>query len=130
MSVVAGVPLIIKSWPASGNLSTKQFYFVELAAGVITVCNAATDVPLGVLQNKPLDGQQAEVLALGPSKVCADGAITAGALIGTSADGQAAAKTIGTDTTHYVCGRAYDTAANAGEIIEAVINCVSPFRAA
>jgi hypothetical protein len=89
-----------------------------------------TDLPAGVLQNKPANGIPAEVVVIGPTKVAADGAITAGALIGTSADGQADPKVPGTDTNDYVAGKALEAASNAGEIIEAVVNCATPHRAA
>ena len=74
---------------ASADLSGKQFYFVKLSgAGTVTVCAAATDVPIGVLQNKPTSGQAAEVMMLGISKVSSDAALSRGNLIGTSGDGQ------------------------------------------
>jgi hypothetical protein len=129
MAVIAQMPLLVNSWPAGADLSGSQFYFVELASGEVTVCNDVTDVPIGVLQNKPTAGQSAEVVMLGSTKVSADAAITEGALIGCSADGQAEAKVIGTDTTEYVCGRVLEAASNAGEIIQAEINCIAPFRA-
>jgi hypothetical protein len=124
------MPLLVISWPAAADLSAKQFYFMELTSGEVNACNADTDIPIGVLQNKPTAGQSAEVVVLGSTKICADAAITEGALIGTSADGQAEAKVIGTDTTKYVCGRALEAASGVGIIFQAEVNCISPFRAA
>jgi len=130
MAVEAQGAYILRSWPAGEDLSAKQFRFVKLSSGTVVACAAATDIPVGVLQNKPTTGRAAEVCVLGPTKVEADGAITAGGLIGTSADGQADEKTAGTDTTEFICGRALEAAAATGDIIEAVVNCVSPARAA
>jgi hypothetical protein len=117
---------------AAGDLSAAQYKFVKLDGnGRVAVCNAATDLPLGVLQNKPAAlGRAADVLMVGVSKVQADAAIAAGVLIGTSADGQADAKTVGTDTTEYVVGRTLQASTAAAQLIACSINCLNPHRAA
>lgn len=116
---------------AGADLSGKQFYFVKLsAADTVAVCAAATDVPIGILQNKPASGEIAEVMCVGVSKVSADAALSVGNLVGTSADGQADAKTVGTDTTEYVCGQVLTATSNAGELASVAINCLAPHRAA
>ena len=130
MATQVNGPQIVFSAPAGADLSGSQFYFVKWSTGTLIACAAVTDVPVGVLQNKPTLGMQAEVVALGPTKLNADAAIAQGALIGTSADGQAVTKTIGSDTPHYVCGRALEGCSNAGEIISGIVNCVNPARAA
>lgn len=132
MTYVAQGAEIRTSLPAGADLRTHQFKFVKESSGTIILCAAATDVPTGVLQNKPNTGETAEVLVLGASKVSADAVLAAGTLIGTSADGQADAKVPGTDVTEYVCGRVAptDAAAAAGNIIQAFINCATPHRAA
>ena len=126
------IPVLCKTFEAAGDLSTKQFYFMKLDSnGRVTVCTGVTDIPVGVLQNKPdALGKAAEVMMLGVSKVSADGAITLPSLIGTSADGQADAIAAGTDTTVYVAGQAIQAAAAAGNIITAAINCLNVGRAA
>lgn len=116
---------------AAADLSAAQYKFVELDAnGKVTVCNAATDIPVGVLQNDPASGEAATVRVFGISKVAADAALTIGNLIGTSADGQADAKTPGTDTTEYVVGRVLTATSAAAELATAYINCLNPHRAA
>lgn len=116
---------------ASADLSAKQFYFVKVSGNnTVTVCAAATDKPIGVLQNAPASGGAAEVLCVGVTKVSSDAALTAGNLIGTSGDGQADAKTPGTDTTEYVVGSVIYGSGAAGGLATAVINCASPARAA
>ncbi len=130
MAVVTNGAEIRTSWPAGAGLTEKAFYLVKLSAGTVVLCAAATDIPIGVLQEGVAEGLQAEIVALGASKIVADGVVAAGAQIGTSADGQADAKVAGSDTTNYVCGVAVEAAAAAGDVIQAFINCVSPHRAA
>ena len=116
---------------AGADLSTKQYYFVKLdASGKAVVCSGATDKPVGVLQNTPTSGQAAEIVVVGLTKVSSDAALTIGALIGTSGDGQADAKTPGSDTSEYVVGTVLTTTGAAGVIGSVLVNCANPHRAA
>lgn len=124
------IPVLMVTFPCTSDLSAKQYYFVEYASGVVTVCNGATDVPIGVLQNAPTSGQEAIVMMLGITKVSSDAALSVGNLIGTSADGQADAKTPGTDTTEYVVGRVLEASTAAAGLATAAINCLNPHRGA
>lgn len=119
------------SFKAGADLSAKQFYFVKLdtTVGQVVVCAAATDIPIGILQNKPTSGEEAEIVALGISKVSADAALAINDQIGTSADGQADPKVNGTDPTEYVVGRVLTAVSNAGELATVIINCINPPRA-
>jgi hypothetical protein len=112
---------------AAANL----YKFVKFSSGKIDVCSSATDIPVGVLQNRPSLGMGAEVLVFGISKVRSDANLAQGDLIGTAADGEALALVAGTDTTKYVVGRVlFDTSGAAGDYTAAFINCLSPHRAA
>jgi len=116
---------------AGASLTSSQYYFVKLsAADTVVVCNGATDVPIGVLQNNPASGGAAEVMITGISKVSGDADLTVGNLIGTSGDGQAAAYTPGSDTTKYIVGQVIEDNTTAGGLITAAINCLNPHRAA
>jgi hypothetical protein len=116
---------------AGGDLSTKQYTFVKLdSAGAVVAASGATDIPVGVLQNAPIAGQEAEVLIVGGTKIVAGAAIGEGALIGTSAAGKAVALVAGTDTTKYVVGTLLTESAADGNIVTAVVNCATPGRAA
>lgn len=116
---------------AGADLSAAQYKFVKLnGSGQAVVCAAATDRPIGVLQNAPGSGQEAEVTVVGGTKVVAGAAVSIGAAIGTNASALAASKTVGTDTTNYVAGVALTAAGAANEVITAVINCASAGRAA
>lgn len=116
---------------AGADLSTKQYHFVKLSANnTVVICAAVTDRPIGVLQNKPTSGQEANVCALGITKVVGDADLSAGNMIGTSSDGQAAAYAPGTDTTKYMLGQVIEDNSAAGGIVTAAINCIAPARGA
>jgi len=113
---------ICATFAAAADLSAKQYYFVKLsAANTVNVCTAITDIPIGILQNKPESGEAATVCLFGISKVSADGTLAAGNLIGTSVDSQADAIAAGTDTTVYTMGQALETAA-AGDTVSMLLN--------
>ena len=111
----------IGTFTASADLSAKQYYIVKMSGdNTVTVCAAVTDVPIGVLQNKPASGGQAVVRVCGMSKVRADATLAAGDIIGTSADGQAQPVTQGSETTVYNIGQAV-TGGAAGTLQTALI---------
>jgi hypothetical protein len=114
---------------AGEDLSAKQYTFVKLnSSGQAIAAAAATDVPVGVLQNAPTSGQEAEVLIVGGTKIVAGAAITLPNNIGTGATGKAVALAT-TDTTKYVVGQLITASAADGNIVTAVVNCVNPTRA-
>ncbi len=105
---------------AAGDLSSDQFKLVKLdTAKKVLVVAAVTDIPIGVLQNKPgAAGERALVALLDGAilKMIAGAAITAGAIVGMHAtDGliddtiTAAAPTVGV---------AIEAATAANDIIE------------
>ncbi len=118
------------------SASTVAFKFVKLSADrTVVLCDGATDVPIGVIQAPtPTSAlsQPVTVCAIGLTKVQADASLSAGTKIGTSADGQADAKTAGVDTTEYVVGQVVEVAGGttAANYITALIDCGSPRRAA
>jgi len=116
----AGIDITLK---ASTDLSSYQYYLVELTNDrTVGICDAVTDVILGILQNKPAAANRpAKVRVAGTSKVVAGAAVTQGALLTTNASGQAVTATSGTDTTKYVIGIALEDASAAGDIIEMLI---------
>lgn len=116
---------------AGADLSGEQFQFVKVSGGKLAKVTGATDKPIGVLQeNDVTSGRIGEVVVFGPTYVVAADVIAQDALIGTGADGRADTKIPGTDTTEYVCGRALEAAGAAGQQIQAVVNCITPHRAA
>ena len=126
---------VVGSYVAGADLSAaaNQYTFVKLDVnGAVVAVAAATDVPIGVLQNTPKPGATAEVVIIGGTKLKASAAIvvTNGALIGTTSSGTAVKLTVVTDATKYILGVADSPAGAAGDIISAIVNCASPARAA
>ena len=116
---------------AGADLSAAQYKFVKLnSSGQVILAAAATDVPIGVLQNNPASGAEASVTIVGGTKIVASAAATLGTALnfGTSSTGKAATLAV-TDTTKYVLGVYLEAPAADGVIVAAVINCANPTRA-
>ncbi len=77
--------------PAAGDLSAKQFRFVNVnSSGQAAAVASAGGAGIGVLQNKPdAAGKAATVAHAGVVKVVAGGSITAGANVQSDANGEA-----------------------------------------
>lgn len=115
---------------AGADLSSSQYKFVKLnSSGQVIAVAAATDRPIGVLQNNPASGGVAEVLVSGGTKLVLGGTVTEGGIVSPNSSGAGVAIVAGTDTTKYICGTALTEGAS-GEIITAVIACASASRAA
>lgn len=72
------------SFTAAEDLSSYQYRFVTqygMSNTTVGLMNAATDIPLGILQNAPAAGELAEVMLLGVSKCVANAAIVVGAYV-------------------------------------------------
>lgn len=122
------------TYVAASDLRTKQYYFVKMVTGgdgdQCDVCSGVTDIPIGILQNKPNTGEEAEVVRIGMSKVSSDAALTRGVEIGTSADGQAAVYAAGTDTTKRIVGDVELGSGGVGVLATVSIMCVGAARGA
>ena len=84
-----GGPILSYGFIAGEDLSAAQFKFVYLSADLtVKRCTAATDIPIGILQNKPaVAGQAANVVVAGVSRlVTGTGGATLAAAIGVEAD--------------------------------------------
>lgn len=115
---------------AGADLSALQYQAVKLNGSGLAVGIAAnTDMPVGVLQNAPKAGQEAEIVVQGVSKIKASGAVAAGAVAGITATGTSASLTVGTDTTRYVLGQVLTAAAVANEIHTVLVDTAQPGRA-
>ncbi len=115
---------------AGADLSALQYTFVKQNSSNQVVAVAAdTDIPIGVLQNAPTSGQEAEILVVGGTKLKAGATVTQGThfALGTTAAGAATPRAV-TDTTKYVLGVPLSSAAS-GDIMSAIINCANPTRA-
>lgn len=111
--------------------STDQYKLVKLDSnGDVILCAAVTDKPYGVLLTWGATGVTVSVMRVGRTKVNSDAALAIGAMIGTSADGQAAAYVFGTDTTKYIVGEVIVASAAAAGLATADVNCINPPRGA
>lgn len=115
---------------AGADLSAAQYKFVKLnSSGEAVAVAAATDLPIGILQNAPTSGQEAEVLVSGGSKLVLGGTVAAAGVVGTSSSGAGVAIVHGTDTTKFALGQAI-TGGASGEIVTVVVACSNAGRAA
>lgn len=100
---------------AGADLSADQNLFVKMsAAKTVNVCSAITDEALGVLTNKPTQGQAASVAIDGTVKVKAGGVIPFGSKVAPMASGKAQVAA----STQFPRGIALEAAAADGDLIE------------
>ena len=101
---------------AGEDLSSSKYYIVQLdASGDVEIGESATDLLVGVLQNKPASGGAALYRFAGTTKMVASAAISIGDFVTSTAAGKAVTTT--TDK-NVVLGRALEAAAADGDIIE------------
>jgi hypothetical protein len=104
---------------ASADLRTSQFLAVRITGSrTVGLISASTQVPIGILQNKPNTGEAAEVAISGKVKAIAGAAITAGAEVMVNASGQVITAAT---TGNRAFGVAVSTAAGANELVEILL---------
>jgi hypothetical protein len=125
-------PGTMESYQAAADLSAQQFRFVKLDAnGQIAAITAATDIPLGILQDKPsAAGRAGAVMLDGMSKVVAGANLAKADIVGTDNQGRAVAVVAGTDTTKYAVGQVRLDNSVTGGLATIVFDCKAPRRAA
>ena len=105
-----------RSENAGEAMTDKQYFIVQQAAdGDIELGESATDLLVGILQNKPAADEPALYRFLGTSKVVAAAAISIGDWVTTDSAGKAVATTT---NLQIVIGRALEAAGADGDIIE------------
>ncbi len=108
-----------KTFNAGEDLSSSKYLIVQLdASGNAEIGEGATDLLIGVLQNKPASGKPALVRFLGTTKVVASAAIAIGARVTSTSAGKAVTTTTDKDV---VVGRALEAASADGDIIEILL---------
>jgi len=105
------------SLEAGEDLSNAQFLAVALDSNGKVVKAKSDTLPIGILQDKPKEGQAANVRMLGISKVVAGGAIAIGDVLTADDDG----RLIAASTGYYPIGIALEAAAQAGRVVTAFI---------
>lgn len=125
------IPGQMITFQAAADLSAYQFRFVKLDAnGQINICNAATDIPIGILQDKPAaQGRAGNVMLDGISKLVGGANLAKGDQIGTDNQGRGVALVAGTDVTKYGVGQVMEDNSVAGGLCTVNFSCRSPKRA-
>ena len=107
---------------ASADYSTTgQFYAVKLAStdGQITVCSSTLDVAIGILQNDPASGQEADVLVFGESMAYVGPSdVAIGDVLTSNTTGQLEDTT--TDN-HVVIARALEASSASGDLVQVLV---------
>jgi hypothetical protein len=120
--------IFTETFEADEDLSDYQYHGVTMSDDrKVDLQDANTDIPCGILQNTPKDTQEAEVLVVGRTPIVAGETIAAGNRIRIDSNGHAMVFEVDTDTTTYCCGFC-TVGAEVGEIIEAIVNCINPFK--
>jgi hypothetical protein len=111
------------TFTSAADLTAKQYFLVKLSDDkTVNLASAATDNIIGVLQNKPDEGEAALVRVLGTSKVSAGTpvGVAYGNFVTTDSNGQAIATTT---TGNHVIGIALESASTAvGDVVEVLIS--------
>ncbi len=120
---------ITDSFKAGADLRTKQYYAVEVTgADTVNVCNAAADVAIGILDNKPNANDPAEVVMFGRTQAITDGSstnIAAGDRLGPNSSGKLVKKA----TADYsVCAIALGASTTDGAVIPVLVLPGAVFR--
>lgn len=118
------------TFTAGEDLSAKQYHFVKIdnGDGDVVAVSAATDRPIGVLQNTPTSGQAAEVLIVGGTKIEAGGSASFGQPLFTSSSATAVTLAYGTTASAAFSVGTFIENAAAGAITTAVIDCANAAR--
>lgn len=104
------------SHEADADLSSKQYYGVKYGAdNHVTTMAAITDVPAGIVLNKPESGETAVILKVGRAPGVVAEAITYGQKVRIDAAGKVALCEPGSDTTTYMVGTCVQGADADGE---------------
>ena len=124
------VPGTMLTFQAAADLSAQQFRFVKLDAnGQVAAISAVTDIPIGVLQDKPAaQGRACNVMLDGVSKVVGGGNLAKADQVGTDSQGRAVAYVAGTDTTKYKLGQILEDNSVAGGLCTMAFDCKNPTR--
>jgi len=122
-------PVLTESFISTNDLRLKQYYGVKLSADrTVILPTADTDIPVGILMNKPNEGEMAEVMVIGRAPIAIAEALTAGQMIRVASGGLIALAEV-SDTTTYVVGQVVEHAGVSGEIAEAIVNFTNLTRA-
>lgn len=101
----------------AASFAASQYRFAKLDSSGKVIVGTAGASSIGVVQNKPISGEVAEIVTAGVTKVVAGGAIAAGASITSDSTGRAV--TVGGSDS--ISGYALTAAQGAGELIPVLL---------
>jgi hypothetical protein len=105
-------PQLLSGLKAGADLRTHQYKFVKINGdNQVILCAAATDVPLGILQNDPNTNEEAVVAIGGTSKFWCAGALAVQVKVATDAN----AKGTTAASTHHPFGITIQASGGADE---------------
>lgn len=113
---------IVNNFTTNGDLTSAQYKVAKIYDSLtIGLASATTDLLAGIIENIPLSGtgQSIRIVTAGLTKAVAAGALTAGAVLTTDANGHVAALAT---TTAVRIGYAYTSASAASELISILVN--------
>lgn len=118
---VGGHFIPIPGLTAAADLSSSQFKTVKLAstAGQVKAVAASTDEAIGVLQNAPKSGEEAEVASVGIVKALVEASVSAGNFLGPSATGRL--KAAETDNNINIGYALEGSTTSAGDLIKVML---------
>lgn len=118
-----------ESFKSGDDFSSKQYYGCKFEADrQIALTSADTDVPAGLILNKPEDGETAEVLIIGRAPGVVSEAIAAGELVRIVSGGKIGLFVPTTDTTEYCVGQCVEGADNNNEVGVFNFNFAAPHK--
>lgn len=118
--------ILCKTYTADADLSSYQYRFVKLTATGIAICGNG-EVPIGILQNDPNIGEQANVMLMGISNLVAHAAIAINATLGSQAVGRAVTVSADTNTYNAI---ALEAATAQGDEIKVLLTAGVQYRSA
>lgn len=121
---------ITSTMTAGESLAAAQYKLVELstsADNTVEIVDGVNDMPIGIVTNKPGNGEAATIVHAGVTKAIAGAAITRGALLKPTSAGKVITATQSATDDYAVVGRALQSAGADGEIITVALQCLNSF---
>ena len=124
--------ILTRSIKAAGDESANQYKLMKLdSSGDFLICSGATDVPVGVLLDKPdAAGKSGLIGIIGVGFAVGAAALNEGEQIGTDGSGLLDKKIPGTDTTEFVVGQVLQGSTAANDLVVCSFNFATPHRSA
>ena len=115
---------------AGADLKALQHYYVKLDTdGTVIAMTANTEMPYGILQNKPDAGEEAEIMRSGVSKLVCGAVVAIGNVIGAGATGKGMPYVYtGADVDKFITGVALAATGADGDVFTVDFSCEAPHR--